>query len=450
MPNARMGAISLRNVRLVARREYIERVRTRGFLVTTILIPLIMGGIVFGAAFAGSKSNPDLRIAVVSPDVQLALDLQTELERRQQQAGAAQQQPAATQQQLDSTPDNDTTASAQPPGKLPSHILVDAIDPAPNTRAQLDHDLQSGNLDGYLWITPSTSAGARPTFVYTPGSAAQGTVKTTLANALDTVLIREQLNHRGIVSGEADAMLQPVDIASSHNPHRQDRVSAQICVSALFFIMYLVIMLYGMNVARSIIEEKTSRIFEVLLATIRPEAMMAGKIIGVGSVGLTQVGIWLATALLLTSVTGSSFHIALTPSQIVFFFVYFILGYTFYASIAAALGAMTNSEQELQQLNMLLVLPLLFCFVMLGTLLGNPDGTLARVLALIPPFTPLLMYLRVSLGHPRLWEVALSLLLTSLSICAIVWVTSRIYRIGVLMYGKRPSLPEILRWLKYS
>jgi ABC-2 type transport system permease protein len=227
-------------------------------------------------------------------------------------------------------------------------------------------------------------------------------------------------------------------------------------VSVLFFVMYLVIMLYGMNVARSIIEEKTSRIFEVLLATIRPEAMMAGKIVGVGSVGLTQVGIWLAAIFVLAAslsgvhLFGDTLHVALTAPQVIFFFVFFILGYAFYSSIAAALGAMTNSEQELQQLNMFLVLPLLFCFVMLGPLLTTPDSTAARVLALIPPFTPLIMYLRVCLGHPALWEVVLSLVLTLASIYGIIWVTSRIYRIGVLMYGKRPTLPEILRWLKYS
>ncbi len=216
-------------------------------------------------------------------------------------------------------------------------------------------------------------------------------------------------------------------------------------------------MLYGMNVARSIIEEKTSRIFEVLLATLRPEAMMAGKIIGVGSVGLTQVGIWLGAALAVAGASvalhlgGDSFHISLTVAQVIFFFIYFILGYLFYASIAAALGAMTNSEQELQQLNMFLVHAMvLFCFVMPEHADQHSDSTLARVLALMPPFTPLLMYFRVSLGHPAVWEVALSLVLTSASICGIIWITSRIYRIGVLMYGKRPSIAEMFRWLKYS
>ena len=111
---------------------------------------------------------------------------------------------------------------------------------------------------------------------------------------------------------------------------------------------------------------------------------------------------------------------------------------------------MTNSEQELQQLNMFLVLPLVVCFAALGTVLLTPDVMMSRVLALIPPFTPLLMYMRISLGHPYKTEIAASIVLMSVSICAIIWVTSRIYRIGVLMYGKRPNIPEILRWLKYS
>ena len=430
----------MRNVWIIAHREYIERVRTRGFLITTIMIPLIIGSFAFGSIFLGSKASPDVHIAVVSSDTQLALDLQTELQREQQQ-------------KIDAAAEADTSPR---PEKAPSHIIVDAIDPGPNTRAELDQDLGSGDIDGYLWINPAPAPGGRPTFTFTPRSSSERSVRPLLASAMHAVLIREQLTHRGIVASDAETMMQPVEINASTASNHDDHTSAEISVSVLFFVMYLVIMLYGMNVARSIIEEKTSRIFEVMLATIRPEAMMAGKILGVGAVGLTQVGIWLAAALTLAGASvavhlgGDTFHISLTLAQVFFFFVYFILGYLFYASIAAALGAMTNSEQELQQLNMFLVLPLLFCFVMLGTLISNPDGTLSRVLALVPPFTPLMMYFRVSLGQPKAWEIILSLVLTSASIIAIVWVTSRIYRIGVLMYGKRPSIPEVLRWLKYS
>jgi ABC-2 type transport system permease protein len=417
----------MHKVWLIARREYIERICTRGFLVTTIMIPLILGGLIFSSVFVTSKSVSEAHIAVVSSDTQLALDLQSQL----------QPQPATRRA-------NQTLYTIDPMGI------------GPDTRTLLDQELTSGDLDGYLWITPAATPAQRPTFTFTPRSNEQDNLRGTLASALGAVLLREQLAHRGIVASEADAMLQPVEIRATHATHHQDHASAEIGVFILFFLMYMVIMLYGMNVARSIIEEKTSRIFEVLLATIRPEEMMAGKILGVGSVGLTQVGIWLSAALLLSGkaiapVLGfQGMHIALTGAQVVYFFIYFILGYAFYSSIAAGLGAMTNSEQELQQLNLFLVLPLIACMIVFPSVLANPDSTLARIFALIPPFTPLLMYLRVSLGHPAPWDVALSILLTSISIYAIVWVSSRIYRVGVLMYGKRPTLPELLRWLKYS
>jgi ABC-2 type transport system permease protein len=425
----------MHNVWLIARREYVERIRTRGFLITTVMIPLIMGLFIFSGAYLGSKSEFGARIAIVSSDTRLALDLQTELQQTQKTNPRSARQP---------------------------RFLIDVINLAPPsaqaTRARLDQELDSGNLDGFLWITaaPANAGPARPTFTFTPRSSEEDSLRSTLATALGTVLMREQLAHRGIAASDADTMLQPVDILAVHAVHRQDRESAEVSITILFVLMYMVIALYGMNVARSIIEEKTSRIFEVMLATIRPEEMMAGKILGVGSVGLTQVGIWLTGALLLSagaiasSLGSQAIHIALTASQIIYFFVYFILGYAFYSSIAAALGAMTNSEHEVQQLNLFLVLPLFVCFLTLKSVLTYPDSAMARVLALIPPFTPLLMYLRVALGHPSHAEIIASIVLTSASIYAIVWVTSRIYRVGVLMYGKRPNLPELLRWLKYS
>jgi ABC-2 type transport system permease protein len=184
--------------------------------------------------------------------------------------------------------------------------------------------------------------------------------------------------------------------------------------------------------------------------------MLAGKILGVGSVGLTQVGVWLiAAAVLGTMLSGSipgltAGQSVITGAQIFFFVAYFLFGYMIYSSIAAALGAMTNSEQELQQLNLFLVMPLAFCMLCLVSVIKNPDSTLSRIISLIPFCSPLLMNFRVSIGSPQPWELALSFVLMTLTILVILWVASRIYRVGILMYGKKPNLPEILRWLKYS
>ena len=412
----------MHNVWLIAKREYLERVRTKAFLVMTVLIPLLMGGGIVGTSIAGRSQQSNSHIAVVSPDLNLAQDLQRELEH----------------------------------GKN-SKMLVDVISPAAaDTRTVLDSELSNKQLDGYVWITAAGVREARPTFTYTPRSRADIVTRGTIVDALSTVLTREGLAHKGMGTADVEALMAPVRLDSSQAGKNDSSEGAFYSAYVLFFLMYFVIMLYGMNVARSIIEEKTSRIFEVLLATIRPEEMMAGKVIGVGSVGLTQVGIWMLTAVILTAtplvarLTGSDVHVALSATQIIFFVIYFLLGYLLYSSIAAALGAMTNSEQELQQLNMFLVLPLALCMFGLGFVIPNPDGLVARMMSMTPFFAPLIMYMRISIKMPPAWEIAVSITLTIAAIWAILWVASRIYRVGILMYGKKPNMGEVLRWLKYS
>jgi ABC-2 type transport system permease protein len=412
----------MHNVWLIAKREYLERVRTKAFLITTILIPVLMGAGIFGSVIMGGQAKSTSHITIVSPDQQLATDLQSELQD----------------------------------GKH-SKMTVDVISPGNSaTRATLDSMLADKQLDGYLWITPASSQNARPSFSYTPRSAGDIRTKETITSALRTVLMREGLTHEGIVAADVDALMQPVEVDTTQAGKNADTTSSFVAVYVLFLLMYMAILLHGMNVARSIIEEKTSRVFEVLLATIRPEEMMAGKVIGVGSVGLTQVAVWLATAVLLTSASilsaigSGAVHVSLDATQIVFFIVYFLLGYLLYSSVAAALGAMVNSEQELQQLNMILVMPLAGCMFALAPVITNPSGTLSRIISLIPFCTPLIMYLRISLAMPPAWEIALSIVLMIVTIYAILWVASRIYRVGILMYGKKPNVPEILRWLKYS
>ena len=411
----------MHNILLIARREYTERVKTKGFLIATILIPLLMGGLVFGGAYLASRQKTSSHIAVVSSDARFAADLQ---------------------QNLQSGKD--------------SSMQVDIATPSSETRTNLDAALKDkkSSLAGYLWVTPPAAGAvsARPTFNYKSRSAGDISTRGTLEKAISAVLMREGLATRGVASADIDSLTLPVDLDASESG---SGVAAFAAAYVMFFLMYMVIMLYGMNTARSIIEEKTSRVFEVLLATIKPDELLAGKILGVGAVGLTQVGVWMAAAALISS-TGfaasmvGSGHVLISATQIAFFIAYFIFGFLLYSSIAAALGAMTNSEQELQQLNMFLVIPLVSCMLLLGPIIRAPDSTLARIGSLVPFCSPLLMNFRISLTRVPAWEIGLSFVLMTISIVAILWVSARIYRVGILMYGKKPNLPEILRWLKYS
>jgi ABC-2 type transport system permease protein len=407
----------MRNIWLIARREYLERIRAKSFLIMTILVPILMGGLLFGGAVINSRIGSN-HIAVVTDNPQFAEDLKTELSGKNRQA------------------------------------IVDVYSPTePGVRDLLDQRMQkrSIGLGGYLWVTPPAPGQSRGTYEWDPKAKADIVTKSRVADAVRGVLARETLAQKGMSATEVNDLLKPVELKPPPKD-RKNSDAAFISAYGLFFLMYFVILFYGMNVARSIIEEKTSRVFEVMLSKVRPAEMMAGKVIGVGSVGLTQVGIWIAVALVAFKIHGLATEIdALpTPGQLVCFVIFFILGYILYSSIAAALGAMTNSEQELQQMNMFLMLPLIACTVVIFRVVTDPDGPISVFMSFVPFCTPLIMYTRIIVHQPPVWQIVLSIVLLIATIYVILWIASRIYRVGVLMYGKKPNLPEILRWLRYS
>ncbi len=407
---------AITNVLLIARREYLERVRAKSFMIMTILIPVLMGGLLFGAAYINRDLGSAKHLAVITANPAFADDLRQELTRK---------------------------------GESPQ---VDVYSPAdPNVRDTLNAQLKdrSTGLDGYLITTPPTAT-SRGHYEWVPRSRADTVTKDRIADAIRGSLTRERLMHGGMVSGEVSNLLAPIDLKTTNSR------GAFGSAYGMFLLMYFVILFYGMNVARSIIEEKTSRIFEVLLSTIKPSEMLAGKVIGVGAVGLTQVGIWIAVAAivikyqLLTQYAGDDIIVMPSLAQAGMFVVFFLLGYVLYSSVAAALGAMTNSEQELQQMNMFLMLPLISCSVVIMKVVTDPDSPLAKGFSYFPFTAPLIMYTRIIVGKPNPLEVVGALAGMLLAIAVVIWIASRIYRVGILMYGKKPNLPEILRWLKYS
>jgi ABC-2 type transport system permease protein len=411
----------LHNIWLIAKREYIERIRAKSFIIMTVLIPALMGGLTIAMNFAtGSSAKSDVKIAIVTEDSKFGHDLQSEL--------ALHKHPSITADVI------------SPPGA--------------DTRAVLERQFKSNRLDAYLWVAPPSAGHASPTFAWKTRARGYVNTQNELSESIRTVLTRQGLAQSGLGATDIEALMKPVDLDAT-SASKDAASAAEASAFGLFFIMYFVIVFYGMNVARSIIEEKTSRIFEVLLATIKPEEMMAGKVIGVGAVGLTQVGIWLTGAVALSFYLGMSavfgdITFKITAAQTAYFVVFFLLGYILYSGLAAALGAMANSEQELQQMNIFLMLPLIACSGVVFQVVADPDGMLAKVFSFIPFCTPLIMYVRIAVHQPAFWEIAISIAGMVATILAILWFAARVYRVGVLMYGKKPSLPELLRWLKYS
>jgi ABC-2 type transport system permease protein len=221
-------------------------------------------------------------------------------------------------------------------------------------------------------------------------------------------------------------------------------------------LLSMTTMIYGLNVARSIIQEKTSRIFEVMLATVKPTDMLAGKLIGLGAVGLTQILIWLvaAVAMVVTpfaaaTLTGQySLHFSWFEG--VLFPLYFVLGYLLYSSLFAGLASTCETEQELQMYMPLAAAPTWLSFAMIVLIMNDSNSPWAIAASLFPPTAPIVMFLRMASETPPAWQFVVSIGLLIAGIMATLWFSSRLYRIGILMYGKRASLPELLRWLRYS
>jgi ABC-2 type transport system permease protein len=414
----------MREVLLIARREYLERVRSRAFLMMTILFPLMIGLLLGGSIFADKIGSGVKDIAIASNDAALAGAVAAEMQ-------------------------------SEPAQGTPLEVVAPASDAQ---RAALNRRVEDKALDGYLWLEQTPDAAA-PEVSFISRSAGDLFSLRGLESAVEHGLERERLVQHGVSSAEITAMTHQPDIQTMQI--REGRLTPSNSLKSFFgayammFLIYFTVVFYGMNVARSVVEEKTSRIFEVLLSTVRPQALMAGKLLGVGAAGLTQMAVWF---LLVSTIVGTSASLGpgglaafgIHPQQLFFLAAYFLLGFFFYSAIAAAVGASVSSEQEIQQFSIVIVAPLTVGMVLISYIVGNPTALPVVLLSLFPPCAPIVMFLRMSSQMPPAWQIALSMVLMLLSIWAAIWVASRIYRVGILMYGKRATLPEILRWMRYS
>jgi ABC-2 type transport system permease protein len=282
-----------------------------------------------------------------------------------------------------------------------------------------------------------------------------------LKDSLDNSLVSEHLTGGGMKQADADAVLKGVEIESFQVKKDGQLVKSNAFASfwkgyVMALLLTMTTMIYGLNVARSIVQEKTSRVFEVMLATVKPSDMLAGKLAGVGAVGLTQIGIWLVAAAVLlgtpmaaAAMTGG-YAVHFSWVECVLFPVYFLLGFLLFSSLFAGLAATCETEQELQMYMPLAAAPTWLSFAMIMLIINDSNSFWSVAASLFPPTAPIVMFLRMASQTPPMWQFVVSIGLLVLSIWGTLAVSSRLYRVGILMYGKRATLPELLRWLRYS
>lgn len=229
----------------------------------------------------------------------------------------------------------------------------------------------------------------------------------------------------------------------------EEYTQAMILAYFLLFMIYIALIMYGNMVATGVAEEKSSRIMEVMAATVDPMELMIGKVIGIGSLGMLQFIVWIGTGLIMTSLRNLGFSIGAVPiDTLLWFGVFFILGFLFYATLYAACGAIVSRVEEVQQSTTILMMGIIVGFFVAFSAFNNPNSNFAAVMSLIPFFSPMVMFARIILSNPPAIQIALSLGFLVLGILIGTWFAARIYRVGILMYGKRPSLKETWRYIR--
>jgi ABC-2 type transport system permease protein len=317
--------------------------------------------------------------------------------------------------------------------------------------------VRRGQLDGYLFLPEDALDGSPPTYY-----------GRTVSNRRDLDLMEWRVNdvvvaHRvaraGLDAGEVKELTRNLELRTvrlTEEGEKEDRgVVGMLFAIALLMILYTSILMWGQVVMTSIIEEKGSRVIEVVASGVTPTSLLVGKLLGVGAAGLTQFLVW-SLSLLGVSLAAAGPLAAgvsmpeITPLILVSFVAFFLLGFAFYASLYAAIGAAVNTVQEAQNFVFPVIMPLVLGVVCFLPVIESPDGGLAVTLSLIPFLTPLLMFLRVVVLTPPWWQIALSLVLLGAAIWGAMWAAARIYRVGILMYGKKPTFPELVRWVRHA
>ena len=416
----------MRRMGTIVRREYLERVRSKAFLVSTFLGPILVAGfMLLPSILMERQRGKALRIAVVDATGTLRDGVEQEL-RRQRVAGESR---------FAVMPAEGADAEA--------------------ARSAARRGVVDGRLDGYLYLAADALATSKAEYF---GKNVSNVMDLRLVEqSAESAIMQHRLAQEGLDGARVKAVTRKLDLRTvrlTAGGEREDRGATFILALMLLTLLYMTVPMWGAAIMNGVIEEKSNRVVEVIVSSIPTSYLFAGKLLGVGGAGLTQVLVWVLTMAGVgaygTAATGGVAMPELSPLLLVSFVVFFLLGYFLYGSLYAGVGSAVNTQQEAQSLALPVMMPLVLGFVFFPAVLGSPDSAFSVTLSLIPFFTPMLMFLRITAVTPPAWQIALSVGLTLATVMAMTWAASRIYRVGILMYGKRPTFPEMLRWIKES
>ncbi len=430
---------------IIIRREYLERVSKKSFIISTLLMPLLMLGMMVAPALIMTLSTPEAKtIAVIDNSNIIGKFLES----------------------------NDEVKY------LPTDIPLDSA-------------LANNDIDGVLFIDENIMTLPTGARLYTNGPASIS-LEQDITSQIENTLETERLKSYDIENLDKilDAVKSDISLQTFRNDHDAEDASASSSMLSyiigllMTFLLYIFLLLYGQMVMTSIIEEKNNRVLEIVVSSIKPAQLMMGKIVGIGLVAVTQVLIW---AVLISTISGmvlpnilpaevmnevnaynngtidiataandtDMLHAISTLSDVGyilgifgFLMLFLIGGFLFYSSIYAAIGSAVDNIQDAGQFQSIVVFPIIIGLILATSIVSDPNSTMATVMSMIPFTSPMIMMARIPFGIST-WEIITSLVVLYVSFVVMVWMAAKIYRVGIFMYGKKPTVKELLRWINY-
>jgi ABC-2 type transport system permease protein len=414
------------------RREYVQRVRNKWFLFATFSVPILMlVAMLLPGILAGRGQTRPVVLAVVDRT-------NSGLEMRL----------------ADLLADDSIHVRVFNPDVIVNDVV--------ELRAALGDDFEaiSPTADAFLVFPPDINTGGSLGLVEVRDIGGRTRVIRAMA---EHVIHWHRLRQAGLESVYASDVLARVELDVLPFDSAEARGEVYQVIGFVFAMMlYVMFLVYGQMVARGVLEEKTSDIVEILVSSVRPRELMLGKILGIGAVGLTQVGIWAVVGGTLSQfglggrlgeLIGLGMDMAgfaFPWSILLFGFLYFVLGYLMYSAMFAGAGAMLTSEQDIQQVLIPVMMPIIVPIILMPAVVDTPSAMWVQVLSLIPVFSPILMPVRNTVITVPVWQNLAAIGLLVVAIWGMAWVAGRIYRVGILMKGKPPTLPQLLRWIRYG
>lgn len=422
----------------IVKREYVARVRARMFVITTVLLPVAIA--LFGVAPAlvmSIQSGTPLRIAVVDQTGKLFGRLKGSL---QKQEGSL-----------------DVAAKRDP---LQPDFVFEELKPVGSSQeftSEVKRRLEQKEIDAYLVLPADVMQGGTVLFYRRNTSDLISTRR--IQSALESVIRDQRLIEAHVDNKTLAELAQPISFDTariSSSGSERDSGAGFALVLGVGFIMYITVLLYGQVVLGAVIEEKETRIAEVLFSSVKPFTLMMGKLVGVSLVAVTQLAIWglafAGFALYGVNLLASKGMPTSVPNIPLIFYLYFVVfflvGFFVYATLYALLGSIVTTAQEGGQAAMPIIMLLVISFYLFLPVSRSPDSSLSFWLSMIPFFAPVSMLVRIVTQTPPFWQILLSLVIGFATATCLTWIASKIYRVGMLMYGKRPTIPEVLRWVR--